>query len=72
MTALLTVYQNNTDKVTLYASESRNMGIEILAPNVNFSCWGFTIEDSPSNDSCIRFGLGAIKNVGEGPVEEID
>ncbi len=71
MTALLTVYQNNTDKVTLYASESRNMGLEILAPNVNFSCWGFTIEDNPSNDSCIRFGLGAIKNVGEGPVEEI-
>ena len=71
MTALLTVYQNNTDKVTLYASESRQMGIEILAPNVNFSCWGFTIEDNPSGESCIRFGLGAIKNVGEGPVEEI-
>ena len=71
MTALLTVYQNNTDKVTLYASESRQMGIEILAPNVNYSCWGFTIEESPSGEYCIRFGLGAIKNVGEGPVEEI-
>ena len=71
MTALLTVYQNNTDKVTLYASESRQMGIEILAPNVNYSCWGFTIEEGPSGEHCIRFGLGAIKNVGEGPVEEI-
>ncbi|MCJ7734977.1 MAG: DNA polymerase III subunit alpha [Anaerolineales bacterium] len=71
MTALLTVYQNNTDKVTLYASECRQMSIEVLAPNVNFSCWGFTIEDGPSGESCIRFGLGAIKNVGEGPVEEI-
>ncbi len=71
MTALLTVYQNNTDKVTLYASESRQMGIEILAPNVNYSCWGFTIENGPSGENCIRFGLGAIKNVGEGPVEEI-
>jgi len=71
MTALLTVYQNNTDKVTLYASESRQMGIEILAPNVNYSCWGFTIETGPSEEYCIRFGLGAIKNVGEGPVEEI-
>ncbi len=70
MAALLTVYQNNTDKVTLYVSESRRMGIEILAPNINYSCWGFTIEDSPSGESCIRFGLGAIKNVGEGPVEE--
>ncbi len=71
MTALLTVYQSNTDKVTLYASECRQMGIDILPPNINFSCWGFTIEDSPSGENCIRFGLGAVKNVGEGPVEEI-
>lgn len=71
MAALLTVYQNNTDKVTLYASECRQMGIEVLAPNVNFSCYGFTIEDNPRGESCIRFGLGAIKNVGEGPVEMI-
>ena len=71
MTALLTVYQNNTDKVTLYASECRQMGIEVLAPNINYSCWGFTIEDGPQGESCIRFGLGAVKNVGEGPVEEI-
>jgi len=47
------------------------MDIEILPPNVNFSCWGFTIEDNPQGDFCIRFGLGAVKNVGEGPVEEI-
>jgi len=71
MAALLTVYQSNTDKVTLYASECRQMDIEILPPNVNFSCWGFTIEDNPQGDFCIRFGLGAVKNVGEGPVEEI-
>jgi len=71
MTALLTVYQNNTDKVTLYASECRQMGIEVLPPNVNYSCWGFTIEENPSGENCIRFGLGAVKNVGEGPVEEI-
>lgn len=71
MAALLTVYQNNTDKVTLYASECRQMGIEILPPNVNFSCWGFTIEKGAEGENCIRFGLGAVKNVGEGPVEEI-
>jgi len=71
MTALLTVYQNNSDKVTLYASECRQMDIEVLAPNVNHSCWGFTIEKGPSSENCIRFGLGAVKNVGEGPVEEI-
>ncbi len=71
MTALLTVYQNNTDKVTLYASECRQMGIEILPPDVNASCWGFTIEDNHGSQSAIRFGLGAIKNVGEGSVEAI-
>lgn len=71
MTALLTVYQNNTDKVTLYASECRQMGIEILPPNVNYSEWGFTIEDGPQGESAIRFGLGAVKNVGEGPVNAI-
>ena len=71
MTALLTVYQSNTDKVTLYASECRQMGIEILPPDVNHSCWGFTIEEGPEGESCIRFGLGAVKNVGEGPVEAI-
>jgi DNA polymerase-3 subunit alpha len=71
MAALLTVYQNNTDKVTLYASECRQMGIEVLAPNVNYSCWDFTIEDGPDGENCIRFGLGAVKNVGEGPVGEI-
>jgi DNA polymerase-3 subunit alpha len=71
MAALLTVYQGNTDKVTLYASECRQMDIEVLAPNVNYSCWDFTIEDGPSGENCIRFGLGAVKNVGEGPVNEI-
>lgn len=71
MTALLTVYQGNTDKVTLYASECRQMGIEILPPDVNYSHWGFTIEDNSEGTSCIRFGLGAVKNVGEGPVAAI-
>jgi DNA polymerase-3 subunit alpha len=71
MAALLTVYQSNTDKVTLYASECRQMDIEVLPPNVNFSCWGFTIEENPQGEFCIRFGLGAVKNVGEGPVEVI-
>ena len=71
MTALLTVYQGSTDKVTLYASECRQMGIKVLPPNVNHSNWGFTIQDNPEGESCIRFGLGAVKNVGEGPVGAI-
>lgn len=71
MTALLTIYQSNSDKVTLYASECRQMSIEILPPDVNYSHWGFTIEKNLEGEHCIRFGLGAVKNVGEGPVEAI-
>lgn len=67
MTALLSVFRDNTDKVTSYIVDSRRMGIEVLPPNVNYSDLDFTIEDS-SNGPAIRFGLAAIKNVGTGPV----
>ncbi len=68
MTALLTVEQGNTEKVGLLIAEARRLGIEVLPPSVNHSGTGFTIEDSSGS---IRYGLGAIKNVGEGPVEVI-
>jgi len=67
MTALLTVEQNNTDKIGILVTECRKMGIDVLPPDINMSRQGFTIEDGRN----IRFGLGAIKNVGEGPVEVI-
>jgi DNA polymerase-3 subunit alpha len=73
MTALLTVEQGNTDKVGLLIAEARRMGIEVLPPNVNHSELVFKIEDKPEGveGPAIRYGLGAIKNVGEGPVEVI-
>ncbi len=70
MTALLTVERNNTDKVSRFIDECHRMGIEVLPPDVNASRLGFTIEEK-DNSSAIRFGMGAIKNVGEGPVEAI-
>jgi len=69
MTALLAVEQNNTDKVTLYVADCRRMGLDVLPPDINTSCWDFTIEDRPDGLSAIRFGLGAVKNVGHGPVD---
>ena len=66
MAALLTSESGNLDKVAMYVEECRRLGIEVLPPDVNSSCYVFTVE----ND-CIRFGLGAVKNVGEGPVETI-
>ena len=69
MTALLAVEQHNTDKVALYAADCRRMGIEVLPPDINQSDWDFTIEDNEDGTSAIRFGLGAVKNVGHGPVD---
>ncbi|TES93276.1 MAG: DNA polymerase III subunit alpha, partial [Anaerolineales bacterium] len=68
MTALLSVYKDISDKVAYYVADCRNMGIEVLPPDINKSVWDFTIEDGPKGRVNIRFGLGAIKNVGKGPV----
>ncbi|MBE9524856.1 MAG: DNA polymerase III subunit alpha [Chloroflexi bacterium] len=71
MTALLAVEQNNTDKVAVYAADCRRMGIEVLPPDIAVSQWDFTIEDNDDGSSSIRFGLGAVKNVGRNPVDAI-
>jgi len=71
MTALLGVTQNDTDKVALYVADCRRMGIKVEPPDINFSGWDFTIQDRPDGKSAIRFGLGAVKNVGKAPVEAI-
>ena len=66
MAALMSVDSSNTDKVISSISECRDMGIQVLAPDVNESMDEFT-----ASDGNIRFGLSAIKNVGEGTVESI-
>jgi DNA polymerase III subunit alpha len=71
MTALLSVTKHETDKMALYVNDTRNMGVEVLPPDVNASSWDFAIEDRQGKEPAIRFGLGAIKNVGQGPVELI-
>ena len=79
MTALLTVERGNTEKVGLLIAEARRLGIEVLPPNVNDSGLDFTIQDADerreqgegNGGPAIRYGLAAIKNVGQGPVEAI-
>ncbi len=66
MSALLTSETGNTAKVVKYINECRDMGIKVLPPNVDKSDWSFT----PDGEA-IRFGLGAIKNLGQGAVESI-
>lgn len=70
MAASMSVYKNDTDKVALYCADTRRLGVPVLPPDVNLSEWDFSIEDHPEGPA-IRFGMGAIKNVGHAPVETI-
>ncbi|NCA18270.1 MAG: DNA polymerase III subunit alpha [Actinobacteria bacterium] len=66
MAALLTSVRDDKDKSALYLSECRRMGIKVLPPDVNESESDYTPRGKD-----IRFGLAAIRNVGEGAVELI-
>ncbi|HEV3330974.1 MAG TPA: DNA polymerase III subunit alpha [Bryobacteraceae bacterium] len=66
LAALLTSETGNTAKVVKYINECREMGIKILPPDVDHSDWSFT----PDGEA-IRFGLGAVKNLGPSAVEAI-
>lgn len=73
MSALMSVTRTETDKVALYIADARSLGVPVLAPDVNASEWDFAIEDATSSEgrTAIRFGFGAIKNVGENAVTPI-
>jgi DNA polymerase-3 subunit alpha len=66
MAANLTNEINNTDKLSLYMSEARQMGIEILPPDINLSEKEFTVANGT-----IVYGLCGVKNVGSAAVENI-
>jgi DNA polymerase-3 subunit alpha len=64
MTAVLSAEMGTPDRIAIAVAECRRMGLEVLPPDVNESELDFAI--TPKG---IRFGLGAVKNVGEGAVE---
>lgn len=66
MCALLTSETGNLDKIALYVDECRRIGIEVRPPDVNHSRERFSVEENT-----IRFGMGAVKSVGEGPAEAV-
>jgi DNA polymerase-3 subunit alpha len=66
MAALLTTEKGNTDKLVQYVNECKEMGIQVLPPDVNTSSLDFTVSGEH-----VRFGLSAIKNVGEGAIESL-
>ncbi|MCI0993209.1 DNA polymerase III subunit alpha [Pseudomonas corrugata] len=67
MAAVLSADMHNTDKVVTLIEEVRTMKLRLDAPDVNASEFKFTVND----EGRIIYGLGAIKGVGEGPVEAI-
>ncbi|MFP4554319.1 MAG: DNA polymerase III subunit alpha [Actinomycetota bacterium] len=66
LASLLTATKRDKDRTAIYLNECRQMGIEVLVPDVNESESDFTVRDRR-----IRFGLSAVRNVGEGVVEKI-
>ena len=66
MAALLTIEAANTDKLAMYLGECRELGVPILPPDVNSKRAAFTVDPEG-----VRFGLCAVKNVGEGAVQSI-
>ena len=66
MAALLTSVKNNADKVAEYLAECALIKVPIRPPDVNVSGTDFTV-----GEGAIRFGLGAVRNVGEGAITEI-
>ncbi len=81
MAALLTADQGDTDRIAIEIEECRNMNLKIMPPDINESFASFTVVSSGTKENkpvlgkekidTIRFGLMAVKNVGEHIVEEI-
>lgn len=67
MAAVLSADMDNTDKVVVFIEECRDMGLDVLTPDVNRSDYMFTIAD----DKTVIYGLGAVKGVGEAAIEGI-
>lgn len=66
MAAQISTYTSDIKQVSLYIEEIKRLGIELLSPNINYSQRDFTVEDGK-----IRFGLKAVKNVGENLIKAL-
>ncbi|ENG6063275.1 DNA polymerase III subunit alpha [Vibrio cholerae] len=67
MAAVMTADMDNTEKVVGLVDECKNMGLTVLPPDINSGLYRFNIDDN----GAIVYGIGAIKGVGEGPIEAI-
>ncbi|HFG1908476.1 TPA: DNA polymerase III subunit alpha [Vibrio cholerae] len=67
MAAVMTADMDNTEKVVGLVDECKSMGLTVLPPDINSGLYRFNVDDN----GAIVYGIGAIKGVGEGPIEAI-
>ena len=67
MAAMLTSVMDVSDKVAVYIEQARRMGIAVLPPDINASSANFSVDGG-----AIRFGLAAVRNVGEAAIAEVE
>ena len=69
--SMMTLENNNTDKLSLFVEDAKKIGLKILQPCINKSSFEFLIEDISSSEFGIRYSLSSIKNVGTDAVKNI-
>ena len=62
---------SSTDKLSIFADDMRRMAVPMLAPNINASLADFSVEADIEGVLGVRYALGALKNVGEGAMEQL-
>jgi DNA polymerase-3 subunit alpha len=71
LAALLTSVKTNKDQTAVFLNECRQMGIQVHVPDINESVSDFSVHVNPDGAGAIRFGISAVRNVGEGVVAHI-
>ena len=69
--SMMTVENNNTDKLSLFVEDAKKLGLKILQPCINKSSYEFLIEDISSSEFGIRYSLSSIKNVGADAIKKV-
>ncbi len=69
--SMMTVENNNTEKLSLFVEDAKKLGLKILQPCINKSSYEFLIEDISSCEFGIRYSLSSIKNVGTDAIKKV-
>ncbi len=69
--SMMTVENNNTEKLSLFVEDAKKLGLKILQPCINKSSYEFLIEDISSSEFGIRYSLSSIKNVGTDAIKKV-